>query len=516
MFLVKFDYLVFLAVSMLAYYIVPGNCQWIVLLIFSMVFYMLAGIPYTVIYLLVAVIAVWIGVNYIEKYREEVKKAKRVLLLCILIVAGLLTALKYTNFLLSTYKEIGGIFRFGQDIQPVSWAASLGISFYSLQAISYLVDVYWGISTAQKNPFKVALFTCYFPQMSSGPISRYHQLGDQLFMTHKFDYNRMCFGLQRILYGFIKKLVIAENLEHYTRCIFNEDARYNGLFLCVGLAVYLFQLYMDFSGCMDIVLGTSECFGIYMSENFNRPFHSRTIQEFWKRWHITLGAWAQDYIMYPILRSKMWTKMRRMMKLKFGRKAAQNISTYLAMAILWFYMGIWHGGAWHYVAEGVWFGLVIMSGQLLEGTFKKWIRILKINTKAAWWHGFQSIRTGVIFAIGVLFFIAVDIRQAFWYIKAAFSPKCWRWKNFIDQIRVFFSSFAKEDVHKTMVCIAVGVALVTVLLVFQAKERSFYKWLADRNIVIRWTFLYIMLFTVILFGVYGPGYTASDFIYGGF
>lgn len=516
MFLVSFWFFVFMAVSLALYYLAPGRFQWIVLLAVSFAFYALAGVPWTAVYLLSTVFVVWAGSNYIDRIRADVRRARRVLVLCLVLAAAPLAALKYSNFFLTNLRTVCGLFGRGQSIQTVNWTASLGVSFYTLQAIGYLLDVYWGTSAPQKNICKVALFTAYFPQMSSGPVSRYHQLEDQLYAPHAFDYRNFCFGLQRMLVGYVKKLVVAENIGIYTNYIFQDGANYGGIFLWLGMAAYLVQLYADFSGCMDIVLGASECFGVRLPENFDRPFHSRSIQEFWKRWHITLGAWVQDYIMYPILRSRLWNKMRRKLKVRFGKNAAKKLPAYLAMLILWFYMGLWHGGAWRYVMEGMWFGAVIISGQLLERPFEKIRAFLHIREESRWWHGFQSIRTAVIFGIGVFFFRASGVRQALHEIKACFSPACLAPGVFAAQLNVFLEPLARGDCLRALVSIAAGCIVMCTLFVFQAQGRSLYEWLAKRNIVLRWILLYAALFTVILFGVYGPGYDAAQFIYGGF
>ncbi len=516
MFLVTFWFLVFLAVSIAAYYAAPGRCRWVVLLLASFVFYMLAGTPFTVVYLLVTIVTVWAGSNYIDRVRGDAKKARRALLATLLVNVGILAALKYTNFFLENFRRISGLFGVGAGIQNVHWAASLGVSFYTLQAVGYLLDVYWGTSSPQKNVFKFALFTSWFPQMSSGPISRYHELEGQLFAANRFSYERVCAGLQRVLFGFVKKLVVAENIGIYVNYLFAEEASFNGWFIWLGMAAYLLQLYADFSGCMDIVLGASECFGVLMPENFDRPFHSHSIQEFWKRWHITLGGWVQDYIMYPILHSKAWGRMRRSLKKKFGKAAAKNVPTYLAMLILWLCMGLWHGGAWRYIVEMVWFWLVIMTGQLLEKRLKRLTAGLHINTGSPLWHGFQSIRTTLIFGLGVTFFRASSVSQGLHYLKAAFSPKCLMPGNFRAQLGVFLGAFSRTELLKSLVCIVAGLLVMVVLTWFSAKGRPFREWLAARCLVVRWGILYAMLFIVILFGVYGPGFNASQFIYGGF
>lgn len=516
MFLVSMGFLVFLALFLAVYYLVPGKFQWYVLLAASLVFYFLAGTPFTVLYLLVTIVTVWAAGCAMEKLGNDQTKKKKVLIAALVINVGILAALKYANFFIVNFRKIYSLFGDGARIKEVQWIASLGVSFYTLMAVGYLLDVYWGISSAQKNVGKLALFLSFFPQMSSGPICRYRQMDHQLYEPHKFHYERLCAGIQRMMFGFVKKLVIAENLNPYVNYIFNDGADYNGWMIWGGMFLYMLQLYADFSGCMDIVLGASECFGIYMPENFNRPFHSRSIQEFWKRWHITLGLWLQDYIMYPVLRSAAWGKMYKKLKRRWGKKAAKNIPTFLAMLILWFYMGLWHGGAWHYVAEGIWFWCVIVAGQLLDKQLKGVMKFLHINEDSPWWHGFQSIRTTLIYGVGVIFFRAGSVRQALHYIKVGLSPRCLTIGNTTAQIKVYLSAFPINTGIKAAICVMIGILVVSLLILFQAKEKSVYQWLNGCNIVIRWGILYIILFTIILFGAYGPGFDASQFIYGGF
>lgn len=516
MFLVTFGYFVFLAASLLLYYLVPGRVQWIILLLSSMIFYMLAGTPFTIVYLLITIVTVWAGSNQIEKYRDDTKKSKRILVCTLLINIGILSALKYTNFFLRNYNEIGSWFGLWQEKELVRWTASLGVSFYTLQALGYLLDVYWGTSQAQPNIGKIALFTSWFPQMSSGPISRYHQISDDLYGAHRFSYRNLCFGLQRILFGLVKKLVIAENLAFYVNPIFAENSGYTGWFIWIGMAMYLLQLYTDFSGCMDIVIGSAECFGVRMPENFDRPFHSQTIQEFWKRWHITLGTWAQDYIMYPILRSKCWANMRRSLKAKYGKKVAKDVPAYIAMLILWAFMGIWHGGDWRYIIEMVWFWFIIMTGQLLEKKTKKLVANLRINTASRGWTWFRSIRTTFIFGFGVVFFRSSSVAHGFHNLRNAFSVSKLMPANFAGELSAYRELFTRTEVLKSAVCIGFGLIILVVLTIFEAKGKSFREWLEKQNLFIRWMILYIVLFGVILFGVYGPGFNASEFIYGGF
>ncbi|MFA6846102.1 MAG: MBOAT family O-acyltransferase, partial [Sphaerochaetaceae bacterium] len=337
---------IFFFVTLAAYYLLPGSTQWVVLLIASMVFYLLAGTPFTIIYLLVSAVSVYYAARYIgqrvDNGNAHLSPCKLVYVLTVCLNVGMLSSLKYMNFLTGNLNNVLELFGCPFFIPPVHWIASLGISYYTLQVVGYLTDVYWGIAPAQRNLCKMALFAGFFPQMVSGPISRYGFLESTLYARHDFDYGKVCMGLQRMLWGVLKKMVIADHLFPFTEMVFNDSGNYSGVFVWIGTLLYVLQIYADFSGCMDIALGASECFGITLPENFREPFASVTIQEFWQRWHITLGLWLRDYIMYPILRSKLWTRLGKRMRVRLGKRLGKQIPTFLAMLVLWILMGVWH------------------------------------------------------------------------------------------------------------------------------------------------------------------------------
>lgn len=223
---------------------------------------------------------------------------------------GLLAFVKYTNFFI---ENINGII--GNRINAIDILVPLGISFYTFQSVSYVIDVYWGKVKAERNPFKFALFVSFFPQIMQGPIGRFDKLAPQFFAPHKFDLTRIEYGLQRIFWGFFKKLILADRTAGYVNNVFvNNYQAFNGFYVIVAVLMYCVELYADFSGGMDIVIGTAEMFGITMDENFKRPFFSKSIGEFWRRWHVTLGEWMKDYIFYPFSLSKAFNKIGKFTK----------------------------------------------------------------------------------------------------------------------------------------------------------------------------------------------------------
>ena len=529
--ILSLSFIVFVIVALIVYYLVPKRFQWQVLLVASIVFYFLAATPYTIIYVIASVLTVYFATILIDKItvkeeledsKEEKKKLQRtkkiVFITGIFVCVGMLAALKYMNFFLENTEIILGLFAKGSDLPTVNWIASLGISFYTLQMIGYLPDVYWGISKAQKNIAKLALFNCYFPQMISGPISRYHNLESELFSVHKFDIHRLYRGCLRILMGFFKKLVVSEHLINITDAVYGNPMEFGGIFVWFGTALFVVQLYSDFSGCMDIIMGVSECFGVNLTENFRTPFTSVTIQEFWQRWHITLGTWLKEYIMFPILRSNLWNKYGKFVKNKWGKRASKLLPTFTGMFVLWFAMGFWHGGGWNYIGQGVWFWFVIVIGQVFEPQTKKMVKKLKIAVESKAWHNFRCVRTAFLYAIGALFFRADSLTKAFYMLREAFSPGrlIETLKSVSAVILNIDATIGTVQLLWTVLSVFVGITVMIIWGTMETKSMHFRDWLLKHNMFINGLVIYIIIFGIILFGAYGPGYSSSEFIYGGF
>lgn len=382
--LISMTFGVFFLATLLLYYLVPQKFRWLVLFTASILFFLLAAEPYTILYFAGSSLVVFFAGKYFAKTRQAVeqpgtedahgtakliKKRKCVFVSALLFCIVLLAFFKYINPMLYNMQMVLSVVGVDFSVQPISWVAPLGISFYTLQIISYLADVYWGTADGQQNGFKFLLFAGYFPQMISGPISRYEQLQGQLYAGNRFSYETIAFGMQRILWGLFKKLLIADRLAFFVNDVFRAPNDYSGLYIWVAGVVCAVQVYADFSGNMDVIMGVSECFGIRLPENFRQPFFSRTIQEFWQRWHITLGTWLRDYVMYPLLNSNLWARMSHALKKKFGKKAAKTVPVFLAMFILWMVNGVWHGGSWKFMAVVLWFWFSVTMGQLLTPLF---------------------------------------------------------------------------------------------------------------------------------------------------
>lgn len=407
-------FLTFVAISLIIYWVTPRGYQWIVLLVDSLIFYFSNSISYTFLYLLVSVMSVWVATIFFSTSQSDNRKKKYVLISVIILNVAMLAVLKYTNLAINTLR----IFKI-TELNNVTWIASLGISFYTLQIVAYLLDAYWGVVAIERNPLKLLLFTSYFPAILSGPINRFEDLGPQLFADHRFDYADVTDGMKRIALGMFKKLAISNRMAVIVDMLWNNVEVYHGVWIWIAVFGYVIQLYTDFSGCMDIVIGVSACFGIRLTENFRAPLFSKNIQEFWQRWHITLGQWLRDFIMNPILKSAAMIKMADWSKKKFGKKKGKKIPVYIAMLPVWLLMGLWHGNSWKYIlGEGLWFWLAIVAGQLLEPWFVKLKTVFKIRDGRLW-KLWQIVRTNIIFAIGTLFFRAASFTDALYRLRCS-------------------------------------------------------------------------------------------------
>lgn len=271
-------------------------------------------------------VIVYLAAKKIEEVDDDRKK--KVLIAAMGACLFILIFLKYLSGL-SIFTQ-GNLMIFGNEmtIQGVikKYLLPIGMSYYTLQVISYLLDVYWGRMDAEEDYWKVLLFTCYFPQLVQGPISKYSELAPELFKEHKLDWKNIKYGVQLMLWGFFKKMLIADRIGVYVNAIFHEGVTPYGLTAWIGLVFYGIQLYCDFSGGIDVIRGVSECFGIGLKENFRQPYFSLSLGEFWRRWHISLGTWMKDYIFYPVSMAGWMSALKKKLKKITSRKTATRVA----------------------------------------------------------------------------------------------------------------------------------------------------------------------------------------------
>ncbi len=361
MLFISLTFIIFLFVIFPIYFVISNKFKWIFLLICSYIYYGFAN-PKFLIFLIISTISTYlvgIKLNRLNSLEEHTQKnvnfqKKCYLISALIINLGLLFCFKQIN-LINDNLNLSLI---------LNLAVPLGISYYTLQALGYTVDIYRKVAKPETNIAKYALFVSYFPQFVMGPISRFNELHHQFFEKHNFNKEQFIYGIRRILYGFFKKLVIADRIGMFTNTIYSNYNEFSGTTLILTIILYTFQLYADFSSYMDIAIGVSNCFGIKIQENFKSPFFSKSIQEFWTRWHITLYTWFKDYVFYPIIFSKPFKKMH--IHLKNKNQLSSMFPTIIAVMVVWFLVGLWHGYQPHYIVNGLYNGMLIVIYMFIQ------------------------------------------------------------------------------------------------------------------------------------------------------
>lgn len=506
--LISMEFLIFVGIAVIGYYLIPKRFQWIWLLIFSYIYYASSGIKILFFLLYTTITTYGTGrlldrVNHKELPRNEAKSRKRRILIgCLLLNFGMLAVLKYTNFAI---ENVNAIFHAGISFQKL--ILPLGISFYTFQSMGYIIDVYWGKYEAEKNPFRFALFVSFFPQLLQGPIGRFDRLARQLYEQHSFDLLKAQYALQLMLWGFFKKLVLADRAAVVVNQVFQNYTQYSGVTNIVAVLMYSIQLYMDFSGGMDVVMGVAALFGVELAQNFKRPYFATSITDFWHRWHITLGTWMKDYIFYPVSLSKWMGKFGKWSKKAFGKKTGRVVPICVANIIVFLVVGIWHGAAWKYIAYGLYNGLIIAISSLLAPLYRKGFEKFHINPKSGAWHVVQILRTFLLVNISWYFDMAVSLSAAFAMMKSTVTG--------FSLATLTDGSLMMLGLDKLDYMILAMGCLVVFLISF-LKERGIQirESLGRKPLVIRWAVYGMLVFGIPMFGYVMT--TTGGFIYAQF
>lgn len=527
----SYEFIIFILIAIVLYYVFPKRFQWVILLVASYIFYFFAGAFYPLFILLTSITTYliarkldklkevqeeYISLHKAELSREErkeygkqmKKKRKGWMLLCLLINFGILAFLKYTNFAIDNINSLLGVLQSSAELEYLNIILPLGISFYTFQSMGYLIDVYWEKTAAQKNFFKFALFVSFFPQLIQGPISRYNELSRTMYEEHSFQWTNFKHGLERVLWGYFKKLVIADRILAAVNTLIESPDYYTGAFVLVGIIFYGIELYADFTGGIDITIGIAQMFGIKVAENFERPYFSKNIAEYWRRWHITMGTWFKDYVFYPLSISKWMKNITTFCKDHFGKGVAKRVPIYIATMITWFATGIWHGASWNFIVWGLMNGIVILISQEFNPLYEKFHSRFPKLVESRGYDAFQILRTFLLMGSLRLFDCYRDVKTAFYMFF-----------SMITQFRI--SEITKEellDLGLNMVdyaIVAIGV-LIMFIVSLLGRNGSIRVKMDSKSYVIRYAIYLCLFFSIILFGAYGIGYDATQFIYNQF
>ncbi len=517
------DFLIFALLFLALYYLIGRKRQMWVLAIANLLFYASAGEKQLAFIFATTITTYFVGRKMDAVYekadekilncttpaekkeiRAEAKKqAKKYLVLGIFVTVALLVVCKYTLFILETLCDDLKLIEI-PELDKMRIILPIGISFYSFMALSYVLDIYWKRYKAEKSFLTYAVYLTYFPHIVQGPIDRFKEFKDQVKEGIAFDYKNITFGAQLVIWGMFKKLVIADRLHLFVDLIFEDWFSSDGVLLILAIAAYSIQIYADFSGCIDIVTGISEMFGIKIRKNFNHPYFSKTMAEFWRRWHMSLNEWFKDYIYYPVSASGLMKKGKKFFKEKGNLRAMELFASCFPLLVVWLITGIWHGADWKYVVWGIYHAILLIGSQVFAPVFEKVNKVLKIDTDNFGWHFIQMARTFILCGIGRVFFRADDMKHAIWIFR---------------KIKMQFSLGAlfAEDVSFGMDAANIVVVIFAILILWYAdmlqEKISIRETLAKQNIIFRWMIILAGIFAVIIFGLHGPGFEASSFIY---
>ena len=445
--------------------------------------------------------------TFIKKQYKS--REKRTLIAGILLLLGILGYLKYCNFFVTNINHILEMSGRSVFLQPQTLLIPIGISFYTLEAVGYMADVYWGRIHAEKNWAKIALFLGFFPQIMEGPIGTWNETADALWECAPVRMENLAQGAIRIVWGMFKKIVVADRLYMIVQMIFEHYQNYHGVMILVGAVSYTLQLYMEFSGCMDIVIGSGNLFGVALPENFRQPFFSGNASEFWRRWHITLGAWLKAYVFYPVSVSGIVKKWNH-----FGREHAGKYLTKMGIFALtlfpvWLSNGLWHGAQWNYIFYGMYYFVLIMLGIAVEPVRDCILETCHINPETRVWRMIQIAKTWVIIVVGELFFRANGLKAG-WYM-------------FCNMIKHFDAGQLTDGTLYTLgleradyLAVIVGCLIVGIVGSMKEHGISVQKKMGELAVPVRWGLYYALIIGILIFAAYGDGYQIQDLIYAGF
>jgi len=476
------SFLVFFPVVTVLYFLLPHRYRWLLLLAASCIFYMVF-IPAYVLILAFLITIDYFACIWIEQ--SQGKRRKIFLLLSILSVCLALFIFKYFNFINWNLRALAGFLHWNYPMGVLRLILPLGLSFHTFQSLSCVVEVYKGRQKAERNFGIYALYVMFYPQLVAGPIERPQHLLHQFYEAHDFEYRRVTDGLKLMLWGFFKKVVIADRLAALVSSVYGNPVSYPGIPLMLATFFFAFQIYCDFSGYSDIAIGAAQVMGFKLVENFRRPYFAKSVSEFWRRWHISLSSWFRDYVYIPL-----------------GGNRVSRWRHYLNLFVTFLISGLWHGANWTFVIWGALHGIYVLAETVTE-------RIRNAFTHAAGLDRvpvpLKSVKVAVTFALVTfawIFFRAKSVQEA-WYISTHL------FTGFGDLL-MRFPAFLSGRGHLELPLpgnkqdYVIAAALVTFLgLVQLIQRRGSIRQMAYRSpIWLRWTAYYGLVVAILLLGVF--------------
>ena len=476
------EFLIFFPIVLLGYFLLPKRMKWVFLLAASYFFYMIWNPPLIFLILFTTLVS-YIGGIRIE--RSEKKSVRKFWLIATLVTSlGVLFFFKYFNFLADSAVSLANLFGADADFVALRLILPVGISFYTFQTLSYVIDVYRGDIKAETHFGWYALFVSFFPQLVAGPIERPENLLPQLKEDHRLEAENAYFGLRKMAVGFFKKIVVADLLAEFVNAVYNNAGEATGLGVIIASALFSVQIYCDFSGYTDIAIGCARVMGIRLMQNFNRPYQARSIKEFWARWHISLSTWFRDYLYIPL-----------------GGNRCSKARHFFNIFVVFFVSGLWHGASWTFVIWGVLHGVYQIVGALTKKPRERIYKALKIKTESLAFVLWQRFWTFVLVCFSWIFFRANSFSDALLLIQRLFTE----WNT-----GFFTETLSSMGITVTAVLVTLlSVLIMSMLDTITNDEKIGESGTASRQYTALWILFVVAIAWCLLLSVGG----ASAFIY---
>ncbi len=470
------EFAIFFPIVAVIYFLLPQRLRTLHLLASSCMFYM-AFIPAYILILGLTIIIDYTAGIYMERATGQTRSW----LLGVSVVATCLVlfVFKYFYFFVDNFIGMTGLFGWHLTSPTIQIILPIGLSFHTFQSLSYVIEVYRGQQKAERNFLTYATYVMFFPQLVAGPIERPQNLLNQFYEKHSFDYERVTSGLKRMAWGFFKKLVIADRLALYVNDVYATPQNFSGLQLTIATVFFAYQIYCDFSGYSDIAIGSARVLGFKLMENFDKPYYSLSVSEFWKRWHISLSTWFRDYVYISL----------------GGNRVGQG-RHYANLLVTFGISGLWHGANWTFVCWGLLNGLYLIIGELTKGFFERAFSSIGLADKSSLRRLIMLIATFILTCAGWILFRANNLDDA-WYILTHFM-------NDWDLRRIGTEQFLLRQMP-------IALAGIVILELGQLLDNriSANVFLGKLPFLTRWTAYASFVIGVIMFGVYRE----SQFIY---
>ncbi len=466
----SFQFLIFFIVVTTAYFTLPHKYRWMLLLAASSYFYMVFVPVYILILGFTIVVDYFAGI-YIEK--SQGKKRKWFLVASLIANIGVLAVFKYYNFLNDNLTVLLHGTGYENPIPYLSILLPIGLSFHTFQAMSYTIEVYRGNQKSERNFGIYALYVMFYPQLVAGPIERPQNLLHQFYEKHSFDYDRVTSGLKLMAWGLFKKMIIADRLAYVTDTIYNNPQAHDSIPIIIGTVFFAFQIYCDFSGYSDIAIGSAQVMGFKLMRNFNRPYLSKSISEFWGRWHISLSTWFKDYLYIPL-----------------GGNRVSIPRWYFNLFIVFLISGLWHGANWTFIIWGGLHGFYLVFALVTEKLRRRINEKIGLTKHPKLLSVMQVITTFILADFAWIFFRANNVTDAFHIVKKITVDFSWKTSNW------------------NIGLAPIDIALVVATIVFMEwihvlqNKISIRHTISKKPLVWRWAIYCGWVAAIILFGVF--------------